>query len=125
MGFDRLRVVEVFAKPVDGPGRVGSGYRVSAALVLTAGPVVAGLPVGPRVAAGEQQRAGRCEVRPLGGPDWVGGSVVWRDEDADVALIGLGTGVSPLLAGSPGPRWGAVEGIEPVAVTAVGFPWAQ
>jgi hypothetical protein len=46
MGFDLLRVVEVFAKPAGEPGRVGSGYRVSEALVLTAGHVVAGLPVG-------------------------------------------------------------------------------
>ena len=45
MGLDRHRVMEVFVKPVTGPGRVGSGYRVNATAVLTAGHVVTGLPV--------------------------------------------------------------------------------
>jgi len=45
MGFDRRRVVEVFVKPVNGSGRVGSGYRVNQTAVLTAGHVVTGLPV--------------------------------------------------------------------------------
>ena len=69
--------------------------------------------------------AGRCELRALGERAWVSGSVLWRDESADVALIGLAGEVPPLPPGSPVPRWGRVDGMEPVAVSAVGFPWAQ
>jgi tetratricopeptide (TPR) repeat protein len=125
MGFDRPRVVEIFAKPTNAPGRIGSGYRVSERLVLTAAHVVAGLPVGLGAASGQHDPAGRCDVRPLGVPDWSGGSVIWRDKDTDVALIGLAGGAPLVPAASPGPRWGRMEGAEPVAVTAVGFPWAQ
>ena len=126
MGFDRHRVMEVFAKPVNGPGRVGSGYRVSDAAVLTAGHVVSGLPVRSRAeAAAGGNGAGRCEVRPLGGQVWMSASVLWHDQSADVALIGLAGGAPPLPPGSPMPRWGRVEGMEPIAVSAVGFPWAQ
>ena len=126
MGFDRHRVMEVFVKPVNGPGRVGSGYRVTETAVLTAGHVVTGLPVGSpaQVTAGDQS-AGRCELRVLGEQAWMSGSVLWRDESADVALIGLAGDVPPLPPGSPVPRWGRVDGMEPVAVSAVGFPWAQ
>ena len=51
--------------------------------------------------------------------------VAWRDEDKDVAVLRLAPAAPPLPAGSPAPRWGRVDGVEPVAVTAVGFPWAQ
>ena len=70
MGFDRHRVMEVFAKPVDGPGRVGSGYRVTDTAVLTAEHVVTGLPVrSPLEAAAGSDRAaaarrGRWAGRP-------------------------------------------------------------
>ena len=126
MGFDRHRVMEVFARPVNGPGRVGSGYRVTETAVLTAGHVVTGLPVRSpaQVTAGEGG-AGRCQVRALGEEAWVSGSVLWREESADVALIGLAGDVPPLRPGSPVPRWGRVDGMEPIAVSAVGFPWAQ
>ncbi len=126
MGFDRHRVMEVFVKPANGPGRVGSGYRVTAASVLTAWHVVAGLPILPRadVAAGEDG-TGRCDVRPLGVQAWMSASVLWRDEAADVALIGLTGDAPPLPPGSPVPRWGMVDGAEPVNCMAVGFPWAQ
>ncbi len=126
MGFDRHRVMEVFARPVNGPGRVGSGYRVTETVVLTAGHVVTGLPVRSpaRVRAGDVG-AGLCQLRVLGEPGWASGSVLWREESADVALIGLAGDVPPLPPGSPMPRWGRVDGMEPVAVSAVGFPWAQ
>jgi hypothetical protein len=126
MGLDRHRVMEVFVKPVNGPGRVGSGYRVTETAVLTAGHVVTGLPVRStaRVAAGDDG-AGRCELRGLGERVWVSGSVLWRGNSADMALIGLAGDVPPLPPGSPVPRWGRVDGMEPVAVSAVGFPWAQ
>ena len=77
MGLDRDRVMEVFAKPVNGRGRIGSGYRVTEAAVLTAGHVVRGLPVGSRTepAAGADD-TGRCEMRPLGAQVWVSGSVL-------------------------------------------------
>ena len=126
MGFDRHRVMEVFARPVNGPGRVGSGYRVNETAVLTAGHVVTGLPVrSPAQVTAGDEGAGRCELRALGERAWVSGSVLWRDESADVALIGLAGDVPPLPPGSPVPRWGRVDGMEPVAVSAVGFPWAQ
>jgi hypothetical protein len=126
MGFDRDRVMEVFVKPVNGPARVGSGYRVSQTAVLTAGHVVTGMPVrSPTQVAAGDEGAGRCELRALGDRGWVRGSVLWRDESADVALIGLAGEVPPPPPGSPVPRWGGVDGMEPVAVTAVGFPWAQ
>ncbi len=126
MGFDRHRVMEVFARPVNGPGRVGSGYRVNETAVLTAGHVVTGLPVrSPEQVTAGDGGAGRCELRALGERAWVSGSVLWREESADVALIGLAGDVPPLPPGSPVPRWGRVDGMEPIAVSAVGFPWAQ
>ena len=126
MGFDRHRVMEMFVKPVNGSGRVGSGYRVSETSVLTAGHVVTGLPVrSPAEAAAGDQGAGRCELRALGERTWTNGSVLWRGTSADVALIGLAGDVPPLPPGSPVPRWGRVDGMEPIAVSAVGFPWAQ
>ena len=130
MGFDRYRVMEVFVKPVNGPARVGSGYRVNETVVLTAGHVVTGLPVRtPAQATAGDHGAGRCELRALGERTWTNGSVLWRSTSADlamdVALIGLARDVPPLPPGSPVPRWGRVDGMEPVAVSAVGFPWAQ
>ena len=125
MGFDRHRVMEVFAGAENGGGRVGSGYRVAEGLVLTAGHVVAGLTAHPH---GELSAAGyraKCEVRPLGARAWITGSVLWRDEAADVALIGLASDAPPLPPGSPVPLWGMVDGDQPVSCSAVGFPWAQ
>jgi hypothetical protein len=112
MGLDRDRVMEVFAKPVNGPGRVGSGYRVTETVVLTAGHVVTGLPVGsPAQAPAGDEGAGRCELRALGERAWVSGSVLWLDESADVAVIGLAEDVPPLPPGGPVPRWGRVDGM--------------
>jgi tetratricopeptide (TPR) repeat protein len=126
MGFDRHRVMEVFAKPVNGPPRVGSGYRITETAVLTAAHVVMGLPVRSRTAvAAEDRGASRCEVRPLGEVAWMRGSVLWRDESADVALVGLAGGVLLPPPGSPVPHWGVVDGTEPVGCAAVGFPWAS
>jgi tetratricopeptide (TPR) repeat protein len=126
VGFDRHRVVEVFVKPAGGPGRVGSGYRVNQTAVLTAGHVVAGLPVrSPAQVAAGDDGDGRCDLRALGEPAWTSGSVLWRGESVDVALIGLAGDAPPLPPGSPVPRWGRVDGKEPIAVSAVGFPWAQ
>ena len=119
MGFDDRRVIEVFAKSATDSGRVGSGYRVTATAILTAGHVVAGLPVGSPMA---EDSTGRCEVRPLGTQDWISGSVLWRDESADVALIGLPANAPPLPPGSPMPRWGVVGGADQISCMAVGFP---
>jgi tetratricopeptide (TPR) repeat protein len=126
MGLDRHRVMEVFVKPVNGPGRVGSGYRVNETTVLTAGHVVTGLPVRSlaQMTAGDEG-ADRCELRALGERTWTNGSVLWRGTSADVAIIGLARDVPPVPPGGPMPRWGRVDAMEPIAVTAVGFPWAQ
>jgi hypothetical protein len=59
--------MEVFARPVNGSGRVGSGYRVSETAVLTAGHVVTGLLVrSPAQVAAGDAGAGRCELRAVG-----------------------------------------------------------
>ena len=111
----------------DSGGQVGSAYRIGPEAVLTAAHVVAGLPVWPpdepvpiKVGA-----PGACSARPLGEQGWVPAVVAWRDENKDVAVLRLSPAVPPLPAGSPQPRWGRVEGLEPVTVSAVGFPWAQ
>ena len=51
--------------------------------------------------------------------------VAWRDENKDVAVLRLAPTIPPLPTGGSLPRWGRVDGVEPVAVSAVGFPWAQ
>jgi Tetratricopeptide repeat len=123
MGFDRQRVMEIFVRPVTGPGRVGSGYRVTASSVLTAGHLVASLPI--RSATAADDMTGDCQLRPLGSQGWLRGWVLWRDDSADVALVGLPGDASALPSGSPMPRWGVVRGAEAVSCAAVGFPWAQ
>ncbi|WP_346619580.1 tetratricopeptide repeat-containing serine protease family protein [Blastococcus montanus] len=125
--MDVGRVVELYATGAGGEaGQVGSGYRLTEQLVLTAAHVVAdirimtpGAPVPDDVDA-----PGMCRARPLGSTDWVPAAVVWRNTDADVAVLRLAASASP-PPGSPAPRWGRVEGTEPIAVDAVGFPWAQ
>jgi len=111
MGFDPSRVMEVYAQPGNGPGSVGSGYRVTDTAVLTAAHVLDG--------------TDRCEVRPLLARDWISGSVKWRDETADVAVIRLDGVAPPLSPGSPALRWGKVTGTDQIWVTATGFPRAQ
>jgi hypothetical protein len=120
MGFDRARVVEVYSRDAAGTDRVGSGYLVSDQIVLTAEHVVAGLPVHPIDLLGSE----RCEVRPLGTPDWLPAWVVRHDATRDVALLRL-TADWQLPTESPPPGWGRLEGVESVGCMAVGFPWAQ
>jgi Trypsin-like peptidase domain/Tetratricopeptide repeat/Anaphase-promoting complex subunit 5 len=69
--------------------------------------------------------ADHCKVRPLLTRDWLSGSVKWRNETADVAVIELAGEAPPLSPGSPAPRWGEVTDTEQTWVTAMGFPWAQ
>jgi tetratricopeptide (TPR) repeat protein len=128
---DTARVMELYA-PADGGGeeqggQLGSGYRAGHEVVLTAAHVVAGLPEwlsGEPVPAGTGS-PGVCWARPLGEQDWIPAVVAWRNADKDVAVLRLGPAAPPLPADSPPPRWGRVAGQEPIAVTAVGFPWAQ
>ena len=153
MGFDRARLVQVWTPPAAqalfadsggvsggdmrcgaadaGDGTTGSGYRVSDDLVLTAAHVVAGLPVQdpaeprPSASAGAVVAGqGLTELTALGAATWVPAAVVWRDDDADVALLRAGPGLPDLPLSSPKPRWGRIDGEQPVEVTAVGFPWA-
>ena len=49
----------------------------------------------------------------MGGQAWMNASVLWRDQAADVALIAAGH-APPLPAGSPAPRWGRIDGTEPI-----------
>ena len=124
MSVDTARVLELYVPTIPG---VGSGYRVGVDMALTAAHVVDGLPRwGPGEPVPEDVDApGVCRARPLGESGWVPAVVAWRDEDNDLAVLRLAATVSALSAGSPAPRWGRVDGTEPVAVTAVGFPWAQ
>src|SRR3954468_23179676 len=65
-------------------------------------------------------RPGRWASRP-GQQRWWRGATrarMW-------ACWGSARGGPPLPAASPTPRWGRVEGLDSVAVSAVGFPWAQ
>jgi len=96
-------------------------------VALTAAHVVAALPCWRSEAPvpADVDAPGVCWARPLGEREWVPGVVAWRDDDMDVAVLRLAPTVSPLPAGSLMPRWGRVDGVEPVAVSAVGFPWAQ
>lgn len=111
MGFDLSRVMEIYVQPANGSGGVGSGYRVTDTAVLTAAHVVDGID--------------RCDVRPLLARGWIDGSVLWRNETADLAVIGLADDAPPPPSGSPAPRWGEVTGTDQIWATATGFPWAQ
>jgi tetratricopeptide (TPR) repeat protein len=128
VGVDTARVMELYTPVVEGSGgQVGSGYRVGPEVVLTSAHVVAGLPAWP---AGEPVPTdvgtpGVCWARPLREQGWVPAIVAWRDEEKDVAVLRLAKAGPPLPASSPPPRWGRVDGQEQVAVSAVGFPWAQ
>ncbi|TDL37478.1 tetratricopeptide repeat protein [Kocuria rosea] len=138
MGFDRARVVQIWSPTSPNQGSsagsagggnsgVGSGYRVSADLVLTAAHVVAGHTVrdpssalSPSIAA---PGGAGIEVAVLQTAIWTPAVVVWRDEDADVALL-RAPDLPALPAGSPIPPWGKVTGHEQIECMAVGFPWA-
>ncbi len=126
--MDTARVMEIYTSAArDSGGQVGSAYRIGPEAVLTAAHVVAGLPVWPpdEPVPTKVGAPGACSARPLGEQGWVPAVVAWRDENKDVAVLRLSPAVPPLPAGSPQPRWGRVEGLEPVTVSAVGFPWAQ
>ena len=118
--------MELYCPGARDDGHVGSGYRVAAGAVLTAAHVVADLPVWRADAPvpADVEAPGVCWARPLGAPGWVPAVVAWRDAAQDVAVLRLAPAAPPLPDG-PWPRWGRVDGMEPVAVTAVGFPWAQ
>jgi tetratricopeptide (TPR) repeat protein len=120
--------MEIYSPAVgNGGGQVGSAYRIGPAVVLTAAHVVASLPTWPpdEPVPTRPGAAGACLARPLGEPAWVPAVVAWRNEEKDVAALRLSPAVPPLPAGSPQPRWGRVEGLDPVKVTAVGFPRVQ
>ena len=110
-----------------GGGGVGSGYRLGPEVALTAAHVVAGLPLWQpgELVPDDVDAPGVCRARLLGERGWVPAVVAWRHEGEDVAVLRLAPTVSPLPTGGPLPRWGRVDGIEPVAVSAVGLPWAQ
>src|SRR3954453_14599844 len=131
--MDVGRVIEVYARaPTRAAGEVGAGYRLTEQLVLTAAHVVTGLPVAAPEAPvldtpvlDTLLPAAVCQARPIGQAGWVPAVVVWRNEAADVAVLRLAANAPRLPPASPAPRWGRMEGTEPIAVSAVGFPWAQ
>ena len=115
MGVDRYRVCELYAAGPDGEGS-GSGYRLSARLVLTARHVIAPMLAGT---------GGRVLVRPVGVPPWLPARVEWVDADADAALIGAEDEDWRAPTGESVLRWGELAGSDPVPCAAVGFPWAS
>lgn len=131
MGFDRVRVVQIWSSSATGSGASsgmreahGSGYRVGPELVLTAAHVLADhAAVTPAEAPLETPGGAMVQVALLDSRQWVPAAVLWRDEDHDVAVL-RAAGLPDLPPGSPAPRWGRVNGGDPVVCTAVGFPWA-
>ncbi len=111
MGVDRLRVAEVWSAA----GRVGSGYRVSDRLVLTAAHVIGGAD-GPE--------ATDIGVRPLGERGWLSASLQWADRELDAALVRIESPGWTAPAGESTVRWGRAGGGDPLFCMAVGFPWA-
>src|SRR3954471_5565212 len=108
--MDIRRVVELYAPGPGGTGQVGSGYRLSEDLVLTAAHVVAGLPTAEtgQPVPDTVEGPGVCQARPLRERAWTAALVVWRDQAADLAVLRLGRFAPSLLQSSPAPRWGRV-----------------
>ena len=110
MALQISRVIEIWAPGPSG-GTVGTGYRVTGRLVLTARHVVEGV-VG-----------GVCDVRPLGTEEWrdAGAKVRWTGRHSDAAVLELqGDGSSV-----PPTHFGRLVGRRRVSAEAIGFPWAQ
>ena len=126
--MDAARVMELYvpAGPRGG-GVVGSGYRIGPGTALTAAHVVATLPVwrADQPVPSDADVPGACWARPLGQLEWVPAVVAWRTADQDIAVLRLSSAVPALPEGSTPPRWGRLDGTEQIAVSAVGFPWAQ
>ncbi len=111
MGVDRLRVAEVWSAA----GRVGSGYRVSGRLVLTAAHVIGGA---------EGENPPELGVRPLGQGGWLAASLRWVDHGLDAALVRIDAPGWAAPAGESTVRWGQAGGTDPLFCMALGFPWA-
>jgi tetratricopeptide (TPR) repeat protein len=110
-----------------GGGVVGSGYRIGSGAALTAAHVVATMPVwrADQPVPPDAYVQGVCWARPLGQVEWVLAVVAWRSADQDIAVLRLSSAVPALPEGSARTRWGRLDGKEQIAVSAVGFPWAQ
>jgi len=106
--LDRARVIELFTPANGGGGTVGSGYLVADALVLTAAHVVGAVGDG-------------CKARPLGEPDWLAASVVWRGESCDAALLKV---TAPSQTSRP-IRFGRVMAGTRAPCEGIGFPAVQ
>ena len=116
--MDSGRVVEIRARRPDGDDSVGSGYRVSERLVLTARHVICDHQ-GSRY---ERPRVRRPDIDA----DWASGlRVVWcGDGDLDAALLELAAGCWPDPAAAR-VRWGRLTGQQAgVTAEAQGFPLA-
>ncbi len=108
-GLDPHRVAEVLVATLDGPGRRGSGYRVTAAVVLTAAHVV-------RNAASVLVR---FDADTAG--EWVAEvTQVWAEPAGDVALLTI---QPPAATELPPVRFGRVGDRDAVVrFSALGFP---
>jgi tetratricopeptide (TPR) repeat protein len=115
VAVDRARVAMVYVAGAAGR-QLGSGYAVSASVVLTAahGITRAGVTLG-----------GAAEVRPLDSVTWVSGTVTWLDTGLDAALVQVTGSVFAPAARPSVLRWGRLVGGEPLMAAAIGFPWAM
>jgi tetratricopeptide (TPR) repeat protein len=116
VAVDRARVMMIYADGPNGRG-VGSGYRITTDLVLTAGHVVVdyGLTIGDAV-----------EILPLDKDRWCSGTVAWLGGTTmDAAVIRADPSVMSDLPEAFRLQWGRLAVDEPVTAVAVGFPWAQ
>jgi tetratricopeptide (TPR) repeat protein len=105
-GLHPSLVCEVYADRAGaGPNGFGSGYRIGPELVLTARHVV--------------ENADRCELRPLGAPEWLSASVAWCSDGSDAAVLRIPAQQSGTA------RLGRLAGDERVRCRALGFPLAQ
>ncbi|MCA9696775.1 MAG: trypsin-like peptidase domain-containing protein, partial [Myxococcales bacterium] len=92
-------------------GRTGSGYVIRCQrgdLIFTAAHVVAGIE--------------RCQVRLHGGETWLGATVCWRDDIADVAVLLLDEPLTADLGDEP--DWATCRNAD-VECSAIGYPRFQ
>jgi hypothetical protein len=109
------RVAEVYISDLEdghGRGRYGSGYLVTHSHVLTAAHLI------------DSATSVQIDTRLIGQSDWTKARVIWHNHALDLALLEV-TERDWSAPTDPVPRWGRVDGMAPVACTAVGFPERQ
>jgi tetratricopeptide (TPR) repeat protein len=101
--------------------KVGTGFRISDSLVLTAKHVVGPAAVGRGVEVRLLSASGTAQADD---PPWVDSVVQWISADHDLVLLAVEDSRWPPAA-TAAPSWGRISGGTPVPVVAVGFPDAS